>query len=302
MNNQNTVDTAQAATTNSAAAMAATTARTTISAAATETNGRTYRAICFDLDGTLLPMDIDEFLHAYFSRIVTFAGKCGLDAQLFAQALKQGIHAMAHHDDNALNSEAFWSTFEQIYCEGMPEDQTEETTKRAHEIADDFYENEFGHIGDGFVPNPASARIVAALTEKGYPLALTTMPMFPRRAVEHRLSWAGVDPKAFERITTYTNSRSTKPHHAYFAENLEALGIQGEDVLMVGNNTVEDLRFMDLGADAFLVTDCLLDPIDYDLSTVKHGSMEDLERWVATLPPCASPATDITDEAVTISK
>ena len=30
---------------------------------------RAYRAICFDLDGTLLPMDIDEFMNAYFSRL-----------------------------------------------------------------------------------------------------------------------------------------------------------------------------------------------------------------------------------------
>ena len=34
------------------------------------------------------------------------------------------------------------------------------------------------------------------------------------------------------------------------------------DVLMVGNNTVEDLGIRSLGADAFLVTDHLLDPTD----------------------------------------
>lgn len=261
-------------------------------------NNQSYRAICFDLDGTLLPMELDEFIRSYFARIATFAGKHGLDEKRFMDAFQRGAHAMGHHDDGALNSDTFWNTFERIYCEGMTEQQTAETLELAHSVADEFYEDDFGHIGDGFAANPTSAKVVKMLADKGYPLALTTMPMFPRRAVEHRLSWAGVDPKAFSRITTYTNSRSTKPHLAYFAENLKALGLNGEDVLMVGNNTEEDLRFMELGTDAYLITDHLLDPVGYNLSQVKHGSMEDFARWVSELPPCENPATEITDEAI----
>lgn len=263
-----------------------------------ESQQRGYRAICFDLDGTLLPMEIEDFLTAYFTRIAAFANEHSLDAQLFMKALKQGTHAMGSHDDGALNSDAFWGTFKSVYCEGMPEAQAEETMTKAREIADAFYEEDFGHIGDGFAANPASGRVISKLVEKGYPLALTTMPMFPRRAVEHRLAWAGVDPDAFGRITTYSNSTSTKPHLAYFAENLEALGLQGEDVLMVGNNTLEDLRFMELGADAFLITDCLLDPVNYDIDSVKHGTMEEFERWVDALPPCSNPAIGISDGIV----
>ena len=243
-------------------------------------------------------MDIDEFITDYFSRIAAFAGKRGLDAKRFMEAFNSGAHAMGHTDDKALNCETFWNAFEGIYCNGMSEQEKGQALEAAHKIADDFYENEFSHIGDGFVANPAAARVVETLSEKGYPLVLTTMPMFPRRAVEHRLNWAGVDPAIFKRITTYTNSRSTKPHLSYFAENLRTLGLDGEDVLMVGNNTVEDLRFMELGADAFLITDWLLDPVGFDLSKVRHGSMEDFEQWVNELPPCENPATGITDEAI----
>ena len=38
---------------------------------------RAYRAIFFDLDGTLLPMDLDEFLNAYFARLIGFAADDG---------------------------------------------------------------------------------------------------------------------------------------------------------------------------------------------------------------------------------
>ena len=50
---------------------------------------RTYRAIFFDLDGTLLPMELDEFLGAYFEAIANFVAAHGLDAATnFAMASK----------------------------------------------------------------------------------------------------------------------------------------------------------------------------------------------------------------------
>ena len=158
-------------------------------------------------------------------------------------------------------------------------------------LLNEFYEHDFGAIGEGVQANPACARAVAALAAKGYPLVLATMPMFPRRAVEWRLAWAGVDPAHFSRLTSFENSTSVKPKPAYYAENLAACGLAGADVLMVGNNTVEDLAACSLGADAFLVTDHLLDPTDgFDLSSVRHGAMEEFAVWAEALPPCANPA------------
>ncbi len=246
-----------------------------------------YRAICFDLDGTLLPMDLDEFMTSYFSRIATFMQENGIESAWFMDGLKEGTKAMATHADDRTNEQAYWEAFWER-CPSSPADR-EALLKAAHR----FYFEDFAHIGDGFETPSAPARIVRALREKGYPLVLTTMPMFPKEAVEHRLRWAGIDPGMFERITHYENSKSVKPHLTYFAENLAAMGLDGEDVLMVGNNTMEDLSFLGLGTDAYLITDYLLNPIDMDLDSVRHGSMEEFEAWVATLPPCANPATNI---------
>ncbi len=251
---------------------------------------RSYRAICFDLDGTLLPMDMDDFLAAYFKRIAAYMGEQGLDGAAFMAALKTGTEAMAHHDDERTNEEAFWSAFFPAYEAAAHEVLDEAARMRMHALADEFYDVDFPHVGDGVQLNPASARVVDALADKGYPLVLTTMPFFPRRAVEHRLAWAGVDPARFARITSYENSHSVKPKHAYYAENLAALGVTGEDVLMVGNNTLEDMAFLDLGADGYLVTDHLLDPVGFDLESVKHGRMADFEAWADALPACADPA------------
>lgn len=245
---------------------------------------RAYRAICFDLDGTLLPMDIDAFMASYFKAIASFVAAHGHDPEPFMAGLKAGTAAMGANDGSRTNAEAFWPVM-------MAHVDPDEADWRA--LAEEFYATEFGRIGEGFRGDPAVPQVLGALASKGYPLVLTTMPMFPLSAVEWRLRWAGADPAAFARITNYENSKAIKPKPAYFAENLAAMGLRGEDVLMVGNNTLEDMAFLDLGADGFLVTDWLIDPVGLDLSTVRHGSMADLARWVEALPACADPATGI---------
>ena len=72
---------------------------------------RTYRAIFFDLDGTLLPMELDEFLGAYFEANATFVARHGLDAKSLSAGLNAGIGAMAAHDDDRTNYDAYWEAF-----------------------------------------------------------------------------------------------------------------------------------------------------------------------------------------------
>lgn len=246
---------------------------------------RSYRAILFDLDGTLLPMELDEFLGAYFSSIARFAKEHGLDAPSFSDGLKAGIAAMAAHDDGRANADAFWEAFAHACaCDaGL-----------AKTLLGRYYERDFGLIGEGFAPNPVAARAVDVLSAKGYPLVLATMPMFPRRAVEWRLAWAGVDASRFSRITSYENSTSVKPKLAYYAENAAACGLFGDEILMVGNNALEDAAAEGIGADVFLITDNLIDPTgEFDMNSVRSGTLNEFAAWVETLPVCDNPATDI---------
>lgn len=248
-----------------------------------------YRAVFFDLDGTLLPMDVEEFMGAYMSKLGGFAAAHGADPQAFGAGMKAGIKAMARHSGDITNEQAFFDAF--YDCVGK--DSLDWPALLA-----DFYENHFPSIGEGVAPNPAAATAVKTLAEKGYTLLLTTMPMFPLAAVKARLAWAGVDPSLFSRITTFENSSSIKPNLTYFAENLAACGLRGSDVLMVGNNTVEDLAALDMGTDGYLVTDCMIDAVGYDLSKVKHGSMAEFAAWVETLPACEHPANRVETTAV----
>ncbi len=239
---------------------------------------RSYKAVFFDLDGTLLPIDMDAFLNNYFNDIAAFVQSRGHDPKRFIDALSSGVKSMLTKQ-GGLNSERFWEAFTSCMGGG--------NSAEYEKLMDEYYAVHFDSLS-AMVTNvdPNAAYVVKALKEKGYPLYLTTMPLFPRIAVEKRLSWANVPVSAFDRITTYDNSTSTKPHAAYFQENVETIGLAPEDILMVGNNTREDLAAMKLGLDAYLVTDWLLDPDGFDIESVKHGTLADFARFVDELPEC----------------
>ncbi len=242
---------------------------------------RAYKAVFFDLDGTLLPVDMDGFLKAYFESLGKYAAQHGYNPKEFTDALNKGVFAMIK-EEGGRNDERFWRTF----CAVLGIDESERL--EYEQLMEGFYTTAFDELGALITPTPESALVVNLLQEKGYRLYLTTMPLFPRVAVEKRVEWAGCDPQAFERITTYDNSTSTKPHLAYYRENIEAIGLKPEEILMVGNNTREDLAAMQLGLDGYLVTDWLLNPDDFDIESVKHGSMADFLKFVEALPKCES--------------
>ncbi len=234
-----------------------------------------YRAFFFDLDGTLLPMDLKEFLHNYVHLFTSYVSERGMRGSAFAHAISNSVSVVGKDTTDRCNADVFWDSFNADYGA---------LDERERAIVNKFYEHEFGRLGDNVQPNPAAARAVSTLSDKGYPLVLTTMPLFPRKAIEWRLRWAGVDPSYFKRLTTYDNSNSVKPHAEYFRQNLELVGSQPQEVLMVGNNTVDDLSCMDIGMDAYLVTDCLINTNEYDISSVKHGSLDQFADFAETMP------------------
>jgi FMN phosphatase YigB (HAD superfamily) len=224
-------------------------------------------------------MELDEFLESYFAELARAAAAYGFEAGPFSQAVSTSVRAMTRHDASVLNADAFWASLDACLGGTGPAERA---------FFDEFYRDGFGRLGDAVVPDPAAARAVETLRMKGYPLYLTTMPLFPRAAVEWRLRWAGIDPAAFNRMTCYDNSTSTKPHLDYYRQNLSIAGVPASSVLMVGNDTRDDLACLDVGMDAYLVTDYLLNSNGFDVEAVRHGSMADFAAFVDGLPVCSN--------------
>ena len=230
--------------------------------------------IMFDLDGTLLPMDQDMFVAAYVKGLTATAAPHGYEPQTFSKAVFAGTVAMVKNDGTRTNEEAFWNT---IVC------AFGEKAKQDYHIFDKFYLTDFQKIKDvcGFAPK--AAELLRFIKEKGYRVALATNPLFPKVATESRICWAGLKPEDFEIYTTFENYHYCKPNLNYYREVLDKLHISPEECLMVGNDVNEDMIAEQLGIKVFLLTDCLINKNNKDISCYPQGSFDDLFVFFNTL-------------------
>ena len=53
---------------------------------------------------------------------------------------------------------------------------------------------------------------------------------------------------------------------------------------MVGNNVQEDMVAREVGMEVFLMTDCLLNPENADVTSYPRGSFPELDAFIAALP------------------
>ena len=90
--------------------------------------------ILFDLDGTLLPMDNDEFTRGYFKLLAAKMAPLGYEPKRLVDAVWTGTAAMVKNDGSRSNETAFWQAFGQIYGDRAQADRP---------IFEAFYENEF---------------------------------------------------------------------------------------------------------------------------------------------------------------
>lgn len=249
-------------------------------------NNAPYDVIFFDMDGTLLPLEVRDFLLPYYDLLEAAAKREGLDPVLLRDAVNDGIFSMYTHPETETNEAAFWRVFYNKFFKG----QLPTAAQQAEivDFLDRFYQDDFQYAGKTAIPKPAASKAITTLAEKGYPLYLVTMPMFPLAAIEWRMKWAACDISLFDRVTTFDNSTAVKPNLIYYRENLELAGVPAERILMVGNNTEDDLAALQVGMDAYLITDYLINQNNFDIETVKHGSIDDFAQWVEGLPACTS--------------
>ncbi len=229
------------------------------------------KAILFDLDGTLLPMDQDTFTKDYFGRLVKKIAPFGYEPQSIIQAVWIGVKAMVKNDGSHTNEELFWNCFSEILGEGILD------RKPAFE---EFYKSDFQGVKDSCGFNEKSAEVVKKLKDSGYRVALATNPIFPAIATESRIRWAGLEPSDFELYTTYENSRHCKPNIGYYEDILSQMGLKAEECLMVGNDVGEDMIAETLGMQVFLLTDCIINKNNIDINRYPNGNLDALLDFV----------------------
>ena len=230
--------------------------------------------VLFDLDGTLLPMDQEKFIRAYFGQLAAHMAPYGYEKEKLLKTIWSSTDNMIHNKTGRPNEEVFWECMEKAYGLQIRQDEPK---------FDQFYQVGFPKVREACGYTPMAAEVIAACKEKNLQIALATNPFFPATATHQRIDWAGMQKEDFALITTYENACACKPNPDYYTEILEKLHVTPEQCLMVGNDVQEDMMARDLGLSVFLLTPCLIDRKNTDITQYPHGDFGQLLEYIRAL-------------------
>lgn len=191
--------------------------------------------LLIDLDDTLLSNDIYTFLPAYLKALGKHLIKYVSPDQMVPQLLA-ATQVMIDNNSPALTLE---HAFDQAFYPAIGHSKDE-----LRESLTTFYETIFPNLSSLTASRPAAIRLVKQAAQQGHTLVVATNPIFPRKAILHRLDWAGLDSDTnpFTMITDYTNFHYAKPNPAFFAEILAQIGWPNQPAVVIGNDLKDDLN------------------------------------------------------------
>ncbi|HKL13861.1 MAG TPA: HAD family hydrolase [Halanaerobiales bacterium] len=234
------------------------------------------RTILFDLDGTLLPIDMDKFIEKYF-RLLSGHFADLYNPEYFVDVINKATENMIKNDGKLTNKEAFEKKFfELIDLQGV----------REKEIWDrfyDFYDNYFPTLKNHFELDKLGAEIVKAATDKNFNIIIATNPLFPRNAITARLEWIDLNPDDFNYITSYEEMHYCKPNINYYREIMDKTNNNPKDCVMVGNDMRDDMVAKKLGIKTFLIEDFMVKRDEVSIEPDWQGTRTDIINHIKNL-------------------
>jgi FMN phosphatase YigB (HAD superfamily) len=232
------------------------------------------KAVFFDLDGTLLPMNMEEFAATYMEEMEKSGALKVLNhkdaGRVFGEAL---VYMMGEHG-RPTNEDAFMTRLEELT--GVKREAFMPELKR-------FYSDHFENVRRSTRTEPLARAVIDELKAKNYALVLATSPIFPQVATDMRIAWAGLTTEDFRYVTYYDNSRYVKPNLKYYEELLLETGFEAGECYMVGNSVEEDLCAKEIGFEVFFLTDYCVGDVE-KAPECASGSYRDLLKWAKSLP------------------
>jgi len=202
------------------------------------------KAILFDLDGTLLEVNLDMFISNYL-RLLAQSVAHIISPKKFIEKILEASKAVEENDGHSTNIEIYIDAFFPI--EGHSREEIEP-------LLNNFYKSDFSKLCQYTRRKPEARTVVQTAFNKGYDVVIATTPLLPLTAIEQRLEWAGVADFPYCLITTIENSRATKSllNLNYYKQILKIIGHPAESCLMIGDEA-KDIIAGQLGMQTFLI-------------------------------------------------
>ncbi len=203
----------------------------------------------FDLDGTILSLDMEQFEKAYFAGLAE-AFSTIMPKENVTKLVYLSYRYMVENVDQRFNKDRFYDKL--VELSGIDRQVFLDNEQ-------DYYLNGFNNLLQYTKPNEHLVKAIRILKEKGHDIVLATNPVFPGIATQIRIKWTGLKEEDFIKVTYFEETHACKPQLAYYQELLSNLNLEPEDCIMVGNNRVEDMIASKLGIECILITDDVLD-------------------------------------------
>ncbi len=232
-----------------------------------------FKALLFDLDGTLLNVDMNFFLPKYFKKMESLAyarGYHGAD-QLVDQVLKATGAMIANRNPDCKNEEVFMKDFFAGWH--YPREEFEG-------FFADFYRVCFPDLQQYSQPFSMAPQVMRHLAGVNIMKVIATNPVFPHTAIEQRMEWAGIAQFHFDLVTTYENMHFCKPHQEYYREICDIIKVDPTECLMIGNDVEQDMVAGETGMKTYLVQDLLVSRGKKNYQPDWKGFWPDLYRFI----------------------
>ena len=191
------------------------------------------QAVLFDMDGTLLNVDMDEFVPVYLRELSEAMSEV-FDPEFFYEILMKSTDViLKERRDERTNFEAFWEDF-------TP--RLGDKKERLMAQYNRYYDGQYGSLVRMTKPEELACPAVQKALDHGLKIVLATNPvLFPETAIRQRMRWAGIDKIPWDLITTSETMHNCKPSQRYYREITSLINVKPENCLMVGNEEPNDI-------------------------------------------------------------
>ncbi len=225
------------------------------------------KAICFDLDGTLIQMDTERFIGSYMKSLGEHMAPIVNPEKLSEWVWASTKEMIVNNDALKTNEEVFRAHF-------LSQCGIERDAIWPH--FDEFYASKFSMLKQFIEPSPLSREIVQVALDAGLKVVIATNPVFPRAAIQERMRWIEIDDLPVEWVTVYEEAHFCKPNPGYYKEIVAKLNVLPDECVMIGNDMQEDMVASTVGMKTYLVTNHILDRGQPTYVVDEKGNIEEL--------------------------
>ena len=240
----------------------------------TRIDTQNIQAILFDLDGTLLQVEMHHYIPRYAASLAAhLSNRVAVDKTI--EAIFSAIRTLIERDSGQTSNET-------CFLQHIAEQLGLDSATVGHNFSR-FFSGDLSRLDPLMQPMTLTRALIDQSLEYGLEVVIATNPVFPRAVVNARLARAGLANYDFRLVTCYENCRRCKPNPDYFNDILGHLDLPADACLMVGNDTGHDLAARKVGIPTFLVDTWLIDRCEGDFETDLRGDHLSLLDFIVNI-------------------